>query len=419
MSRSPVVGKGARADVTHDAVVTVRTFGTSLCSGTIIRRNEKGDGLYVLTAAHCCRSSNPPRKILIGADYADPVLSLPVTSFQPHPCYNPLSNDYDFCVLEVPDKGELNVTPIPLVEGPDELEAGDSVTVVGFGSTPASNTIRRRAEAQLAEVGPLAIAIDQRDDRPGICFGDSGGPVLIDQGGREVVAGVVSFGAPTSLCNVVGAAERISFRGVRDEFLDKVLKGQKSELEQMLVRRDGPTPGAVRDTYLSAAEPDQSFGNQVTLLVGSPPKERAPHVTLMHFDLSAIPAGATILTARMGMHQESKTGHARIFLHRVTRDWDEQQETWSSFGREGFDPSPFIEVDNSSTVVTGTEEMWFNLTELATRWAAGEVPNRGILLQSPDDEQTEFISSEIGRIMDRPWMSVCYLPAKTEPPKKD
>ena len=413
--RSPLVGRGARADVTHDAVVTVRTMGTSLCSGTIVRRNDKGDSLFVLTAAHCCRSSSPPRKILIGADYADPVLALPVTDFQPHPCYNPLSNDYDFCVLEVPDKGELNITPIPLAEGPDGLAPGDAVTVVGFGSTPASNTIRRRAEARLAEVGPLAIAIDQRDNRPGICFGDSGGPVLINQGGREVVAGVVSFGAPSALCNIVGAAERVTFQGVRDAFLETVFSGGKAVLEQVLVRRDGPTPGPVRDTYLSAAAPDRSFGSQVDLLVGTPSDEDAQHRTLMHFDVSGIPKGATLLTARMGMHMESKTGRARVFLHRVTQDWDEHQETWSSFGRAGFDPSPFIEVDNSSIVVSGTEEMWFDLTKLVESWGSGKVPNRGIMLRSPDDEQTQFLSSEIGRIMDRPWMSICYLPAQSSP----
>ncbi|MFT3772925.1 MAG: DNRLRE domain-containing protein [Minicystis sp.] len=411
-ARESVVGESARADLTHSAVVAVRTVGTSLCSGTIIRRSADGNKLFVLTAAHCCRPGNPPRKVMVGADYADPQLVLPVESFQSHPCYNPLSNDYDFCVLEVPDQGTLNVTPIPLASAPDDLEDGSEVTAVGFGSTPASNTIRRVTTAKLTEVAPLTLAIDQREGRGGICFGDSGGPLLSTQDDHDVVAGVISFGAPTSLCNVIGAAERVSFRGVRDEFLDKVLAGEKVTVDMLLLRRDGMTLGPVRDTFIASDQPDRNFGERVDMRIGTPPGSDAVRRALIRFDLSALPAGATVLTARVGLHEEGRTGEATLSIHPVTKEWDEQRETWSSFGPEGFDRRPLVSFSNATAVIASTEEVWFDTTELVDRWASGEAPNYGLLLRQPEAQETQLLSSEIGRISDRPWMSICYLPAK-------
>jgi V8-like Glu-specific endopeptidase len=409
---SAIVGEGARADVTHQAVVAVRTLGGSQCTGTIIRRNAAGDHVSVLTAAHCCRPGNPPRKIAVGADYADPQSAFPVSAFQQHPCYNPLSNDYDFCVLDVEDHGALNVTPVALASAPDGLAAGSAVTVVGYGSTPATNTIRRWADARLGEVSPLSIAIDQTEGKGGICFGDSGGPVLIQQGGADVVAGVISFGAPTSLCNVVGAAERVSFRGVRDEFLDKVLAGEKPNLDSILVRRESLTPGAVRDTYLATDEPGRNFGDAVGLLVGAPAGPDGARRALLRFDLSGLPAGATVLTARVGLHRETLSGPGTLSVHQILRDWDEHRETWDSFGLAGFDPRPLVTFGNATAVVNSTEEVWFDLTGLVERWASGEAENDGILLAEPTEAETQLLSSEIGRVGDRPWMSICYVPRK-------
>lgn len=405
-----IVGENARADNTHAAVVAVETEHGSLCSGTIVQRSDKGDRVFVLTAAHCCRASNRPAKIMVGADYADALLSLEVDGFIPHPCYNPLSDDYDFCVLSVPDRGALSIKPIPLASGPDKLEPDSEVTVVGFGSTPAANSIRRRAVARLGEITPLTLAADQRENRGGICFGDSGGPFLIQQDGVEVVAGVISFGAPTSLCNVVGVAGRVTFPGVRAEFLDRVLSGQKPTIRSQLVRRSAVSGGPVRDTFIASDEPDRNHGTRVDLLVGAPPASDAERHALLRFDLSALPAGATLLSARVGLHQETRSNPGTITVHRVTRDWDEQRETWRSFGEGGYDPTPIAAFSNATAVVSSTEEVWFDVTPLARDWLEGKVENDGLLLRQ-EDAQTQLLSSEIGRGAERPWLQICYLPA--------
>src|SRR6185312_5105026 len=156
------------------------------------------------------------------------------------------------CVVQVKDEGQLNITPIPPASAPDDIDVGTLVDFVGYGSTPARNSIRRWVVGQVIEAAPLTIGADQTNGLGGICFGDSGGPALMIQNGVEVVAGVSSFVAPSSLCNVVGVVGRVAFRGIRDEFLGKVLAGQKSELQSLLIQRQGLTPGAVRDTYLAS-----------------------------------------------------------------------------------------------------------------------------------------------------------------------
>jgi secreted trypsin-like serine protease len=409
-AQQAVVGENARADTTHDAVVAIETEHGSLCSGTVIQRAASGDRLYVLTAAHCCRANNPPSKVLVGGDYSEPVLSIGVDAFQSHPCYNPLSDDYDFCVLSVVDHGELNVRPIPLASGPDNLGPDSLVTVVGFGSTPASNTLRRRAVARLGEITPLTLAADQREGRGGICFGDSGGPFLIEQNGAEVVAGVVSFGAPTSLCNVIGVAGRVTFPGVREHFIDRVLAGEKTALRSQLVRRNGTTGGPVRDTYIASDQPGRNFGDAVDLLVGTPPDSDAIRQALVRFDLAGLPTGATLLTARVGLHEETRTGGGTITVHRATRDWDEHRETWSSFD-EAYDPRPIASFGTATAVVSSTDEIWFDITDLARDWVSGKVENDGLLLRHTERAQTQLLSSEIGRVGERPWLQMCFLPA--------
>lgn len=406
--QAPIVGDDARLDDIHNAVVAV-SGGGRLCTGTVIARSGDGDSFYVLTAAHCCRRPAPPERVRVGADASDPARSFPVANFRQHPCYNPLSHDYDFCVLEVADKGSLNVTPIPPASAPDDLSSGSTVTFVGYGSTPAVNVSRRRVQSTLREVGPLTMSADQTHDQGGICFGDSGGPALIEQGGKEVVAGVSSFGAPSALCNAVGVAGRVSERAVRAEFIDKMVAGQEPTIADVLILRTGASPGQVRDTTIQSDDPDQENGKGVELLTGGP--SSALRRTLLRFDLSAIPAGANVVSASMGLHLESRTGPQRIGVHRVTKAWDEERETWSSFGRAGFDREPVATFLNDTAVVDMTDEVWFEAGDLARAWLSGRMQNHGVALVAEGQDETQFLSSEIGRMVERPWMHVCYLPA--------
>ncbi|WP_437983637.1 DNRLRE domain-containing protein [Sorangium sp. So ce117] len=407
--RSAVVGAGARGDNTHTAVVSVH-FEDGRCSGTIVHRSG-GDKAHVLTAAHCCTESSPPKEVRIGFDFSEPSLVLPVDSFQNHPCYNPFVRDYDVCIVTVKGAGALNVTPVPLASVPDSLTVGSAVTVVGYGITPAANTIRRRVEARVSEVAPLTLGIDQANEQGGVCAGDSGGPAVILQGGVEVVAGVTSFAAGLGICDIVGVIGRVAFPAIRDEFLDKVLAGEKSTLKGLMIQRLGATPGPVRDTTLASDQPDQRFGERVDLLVGTPPGTSAVRSALLRFDLAAVPRRATLLTARAGLMRERTSGPGTISVHRVVKDWDES-ESWASFGEDGFEPTPVATSSNQTASVMTFGILSFDVTGLVADWLGGKTDEHGILLRAGDGEQTRFLSSEAYMLLgsNRPWMHLCYLP---------
>ncbi|WP_437335153.1 DNRLRE domain-containing protein [Sorangium sp. So ce394] len=412
--RSAIIGTGSRADNTHAAVVALFDKEGGLCSGTIVRRSADGDKVHVLTAAHCCEDSPGLVAALIGPDIREPSrrLVLPVEGFQRHPCHNGLSHDYDICVVTARGAGALRITPIPLASWPDGLEVGSAVTVVGYGSTPATNTSRRNAEAWISEVAPLTIAIDQTNGRGGLCSGDSGGPALIRQDGGELVVGVGSF-APGGLCDVVGGLGRAAFPGIREEFLDKELAGEKSALQALVIQRRGITPGRVHDTYIASDRPGRSFGESVDLLVGTPPGTDAIRSALLRFDLSELPQGAMLLTARIGLSLESTSGPGVISVHRVVKDWDESA-SWASFEKDGFEPTPIAVSGNATATVKTYRGISFDVTGLVADWLGGKADNYGILLREDDGEQTRLLASEINprprESVVRPWMHICYLP---------
>ncbi|WP_438041107.1 DNRLRE domain-containing protein [Sorangium sp. So ce128] len=408
--RSAIVGADARADNTHTAVVSL----DGGCSGTIVRRSADGDKVYVLTAAHCCLPS-PPKKVLVGPDFLEPstILDVDVDSARLHPCYNVFNNDYDVCVVTARGAGDLNVTPIPVVSAPDDVTVGSAVTVVGYGGTPAQNSIRRRVEARVSEVEPLTIVVDQANAQGGVCYGDSGGPALILQNGVEVVAGVSSFVARSDFCDASGALARVAFAGVLNEFLEKVLAGEKSTLESRLIMRGGVTPGQVRDTYIASDQPDQRFGERVDLLVGTPRGTDATRRALLRFEISSVfPRRAMLLTARVGLRVASTSGPGAISVHRVVRDWDEG-ESWTSFAKGGFDPTPIAVTGNAKTIVKDGNVLSFDVTGLVLDWLRGKTENYGILLRSDDREQIQLFASDLPSGRRRPWMDLCYLP---EPP---
>jgi hypothetical protein len=93
----------------------------------------------------------------------------------------------------------------------------------------------------------------------------------------------------------------------------------------------------------------------------------------------------------------------------VTKDWDEGRDTWESFGEDGFETASVATFGNATAVVSATDAVWFDLTGLVVDWLGGEVENYGIMLVDPDRAQTQLLSSDIGRIAERPWLHVCYL----------
>jgi hypothetical protein len=159
------------------------------------------------------------------------------------------------------------------------------------------------------------------------------------------------------------------------------------------------TNGTVTDAYIWAADPNGTH-NYDTLYVGM--YSGTIKRSLLRFDLSTIPAGATINSATLSVYQSGgETGHT-INAHRITGSWDEATVTWNSFA-SAYDATPVT----SFSTAAGWRSA--DLTTLVRAWQAGSYANYGVLLNDTGSSGYEtYRGSEYGTVSYRPKLEVCY-----------
>jgi secreted trypsin-like serine protease len=182
-----------------------RPNGTYLCGGAYIA--EK----WVLSAAHCFRSSDPVDVIKAKAgatNYVDQGVWSQVDKFVMHEHYDRVTYAHDIALMK------LKVVPsarvIPLADPSPTIPVGQPLEVTGWGSTTEGGQISKlllRANVPYVDnatcnepasyggrvlsgmmcAGHLGGGTDS-------CQGDSGGPLVWRTENGPVLVGVVSFG---------------------------------------------------------------------------------------------------------------------------------------------------------------------------------------------------------------------------------
>ncbi len=124
-----------------------------------------------------------------------------------------------------------------------------------------------------------------------------------------------------------------------------------------------------------------NYGSQTDYQIGtknSPPTQYFRE--MVQFDVSTVPAGATVIAATLRLYSTGSSGNGSIDIaaYRITAAWDELTATWNNTGGGGtFDPGQLV-VSNVP-LATGWME-WALPPALIQEWIDGVNPNYGVLL---------------------------------------
>jgi len=223
-------------DNAHPEVMLLADAAGFLCTGTNIR-NEDGSG-FLLTAAHCVTEDaqrgpgvvpvEPERFLVVpGTDFSESLIAFPVEEISVEPGYDGTFAQDDIAVVRY-DFGNAGAPGViePLFEDDDELSVNDELTLIGYGQTEDPdflNTERRQVGRTVDALDVELIAFSQQDSI-GACFGDSGGPGLVELDGQERVAAVISGGVDSgdNCEGGVGIAMRAS---AYEDFIEGAIAG--------------------------------------------------------------------------------------------------------------------------------------------------------------------------------------------------
>jgi secreted trypsin-like serine protease len=150
------------------------------CTGTVIGARA------VLTAAHCLDGDTGVVRIFRGTGE-----QITASSFQVHPRYSGSGGPaYDVAVVLTSE--DLGRVPIPLLLSRDP-QVGETAVVGGWGLDQNGNgTILRAGLNTVSGVSSLYFETEYSATTATVCYGDSGGSLMLSAGGSWAVAGVTS-----------------------------------------------------------------------------------------------------------------------------------------------------------------------------------------------------------------------------------
>ncbi len=147
---------------------------------------------------------------------------------------------------------------------------------------------------------------------------------------------------------------------------------------------------AAADTFVKQNKPDENHGNgrDLKLKANSSQIEHS----LLRFDLSSVPAGSTLASAKLRLYVTMAKSHVTVNLHRLTGSWQEgtgHNSTGADWSHTD-DPSAWTNPGGDfatqvlSSVVPDTKNVYVetDVTALVQAWVDGDLTNDGFLLEA-------------------------------------
>ncbi len=174
-------------------------------------------------------------------------------------------------------------------------------------------------------------------------------------------------------------------------------------------------PGSAgKDAYISSDSPTVNYGDINSMVVDQ--RTTIAKYSLIEFDLSGIPVGATVNSATFGLylHYNLYTGTKPIDAYQVTSSWVENTVDWNS--------QPTVGAIVASTSVTTGKDKWvtWDLRSLTQSWLSG-TPNYGVELRAPsanvirDFWSSDATTTNMGFEMLHPYLEINYEQPIPEP----
>ncbi len=149
-------------------------------------------------------------------------------------------------------------------------------------------------------------------------------------------------------------------------FVSTVLASSAAILVPILLVAQSP-PAA--DTFINGGSPSGNYGDKATLDVQS------TRTSLISFDLSALPGGASVAKATLRLYVGSVNAGGSFNVYQVSSSWTEAGVTYSTAPAQGGLAAGPIAVSSSNL----GDFLLVDVTSLAQSWIGG-LPNNGLAL---------------------------------------